>query len=66
MSRANYELPNNTLEKVRSLSGAKSKREAIIIALNEYIKKKKIERLIDSQGKIRLRWTHASLAKYRG
>lgn len=47
------------------LSDAKSKREAIVIALEEYIRKKKIERLIDSYGKLSLSWTRESLEKYR-
>lgn len=39
----NYDLPQKTLKKVQAISGAKSKEEAIIIALNEYIKNKKRE-----------------------
>ena len=66
MGRANYELPDDALSQVRQLSGAKSKKEAIVIALHDYIRKKKLEKLIAAQGKIALRWTRASLRKYRG
>jgi len=66
MARANYDLPEKTLNQVRKLSKAKSKREAIILALEEYIKKKKIEKLISSQGKISLHWNQKSLKRYRG
>jgi hypothetical protein len=65
MAKANYDLPAETLEEVMTLSQSKSKREAIIIALESYIKKKKLERLIDSYGKISLSWTRKSLEKYR-
>lgn len=66
MARANYELPEDVLQNVRALSGASSKRAAIIIALNEYIRKKKIEKLIRAEGKFPLDWTRASLKRYRG
>ena len=65
MAKANYDLPVETLEEVVQLSQAKSKREAIIIALESYIKEKKIERLISSYGKISLDWTRKSLEKFR-
>lgn len=66
MGKANYELPDDTLLKVKKLSGAETKREAIIIALNEYIRKKKIESLIQAGGQIPLKWTRRTLKKYRG
>ena len=66
MGRANYELPDETLMEVRELSGAKTKREAIVIALEEYIQMKKIQQLIQAQGTLPLNWTKRSLRKYRG
>jgi hypothetical protein len=66
MSKANYDLPNATLAKVVKLSGARSKREAIIIALDEYIKKKLAEELIGAFGKFKLKWTQKTLRAYRG
>lgn len=65
MARANYELPVKTLNTVKSMAHAPTKRQAIIIALEEYIRRKKVERLIASRGKIPLRWTRSSLKKYR-
>lgn len=66
MAKANYDFPEGMLTKVRKLSKAKTKRQAIIVAMEEYIRRKKIERLIASQGKIPLCWTRASLRKFRG
>ena len=66
MAKANYDLPEEKLLKVARLSGAKSKREAILIALDEYLKKKQLEELANSYGKFPLKWTKKSLLKYRG
>lgn len=66
MGRANYDLPDDKLDKVRRHAGARSKREAIIIALDEYLKKKKAEALVKSYGKLPLKWTKKSLRFYRG
>lgn len=66
MGKANYDLPDNKLLSVVRLSGAGSKREAIIIALDEYLKKKKAEELIRAYGKYPLKWSRRSLSAYRG
>ena len=66
MSKANYDLPSATIEEVMRLSGAKSKKEALIIALESYLKRKKIEELIEASGQIKLEWNKKSLKKYRG
>lgn len=66
MGFANYNLPENKLLKVQHLSKAKSKREAIVIALDEYLERKKIEHLMALKGKLKLNWTRSSLKKYRG
>ena len=66
MSKANYDLPETTLLAVKKLTGATSKKEAIIIAMQEYIRRKKIEKIINSYGKISLNWDRKSLQNYRG
>ena len=66
MGRANYDLPDDLLLKVKKLANVSSKREAIVIALDEYLKKKKIEKLIQARGKMPLNWAKKSLKKYRG
>ncbi len=66
MGRANYELPDDKLMRVVRLSGAKSKREALIIALDEYLKMKKAQDFIRAYGQLPLKWTHKSLRRYRG
>ena len=66
MSKANYDLPDDKLARVVRLAEARSKREAIIIALDEYIQKKQAEKLIRAYGTSPLKWTRKSLRSYRG
>lgn len=66
MGKANYDLPDDKLQRVVRLSGASSKREAIVLALDEYLRKKQAEKLIGAYGKFPLRWTRKSLRSYRG
>lgn len=66
MARANYDLPNEKLMQVVKAAGARSKREAIIIALDEYLKQKKREEIAEAYGKMPLTWTRRSLRKHRG
>ena len=65
MAKANYDLPNETIEEIMKLSGAKNKREALIIAMESYLNRKRIEELLQSYGKLSLNWTKKALKKYR-
>ena len=65
MAKANYDLPNDKIEEVIRLSGATSKREALLIALESYLHRKRLEKLIQSYGKVSLSWTDKSLKRYR-
>ncbi len=53
MSKANFDLPDDKLELVKKKAGVKTKREAIVIALDEYLRRKKIEELLRMKGKVR-------------
>lgn len=65
MGRANYDLPDQKIFQVMKLSGVKTKRQALIIALDEFLKRKKVESLIKAQGTLKLRWTKKLLDQYR-
>lgn len=65
MSKANYDLPDDKLLKVVRLTNASSKREAIIIALDAYLRKKKLEELVQAYGKFNLKWSKRSHRAYR-
>lgn len=45
-------LPDDIVEEVKRLSKAKTMREAIIISLKDYIKRKRIEEIINMEGKL--------------
>lgn len=66
MAKANYDLPNDKIEKVMKLSGAKSKREALVIALDTYLRQRKLRDLAAMAGQIRLQWSQRSLRRFRG
>jgi len=42
------------LEEARELSGAKTKKEAVEIALHEFIRRRKARKLLDLEGKVEL------------
>jgi len=52
--RTTVEFPPELLEEVLRFSGAKKKKEALRIALEDYIKRKKLERLLSMPGKIEI------------
>lgn len=65
MAKANYDLPNEKIEQVMKLSGVKTKREALIITIESYLHRKKLEALIAARGKVQFTWKQKSLKKYR-
>ena len=60
MAKANYDLPNDKIEEVMRISGAKSKREALLITLDSFLQRKKVEDLMGSFGKFPSAWKKAS------
>jgi len=52
--RATLNIPDNLLSEVQRISGEKSKTKAIIIAMKEFIRQKKIKELIALSGKIQI------------
>jgi Arc/MetJ family transcription regulator len=51
------------LGEAMALSGAKTKKEAVEVALNEYIKRKKFRRLLELEGKVELSFTRNEFLK---
>ena len=52
--RATLNIPDNLITEVQKISGEKSKTKAIIIAMEEFIRQKKIKELISLRGKIQI------------
>jgi metal-responsive CopG/Arc/MetJ family transcriptional regulator len=52
--RATLNIPDDLLSKVQEATGEKSKTKAITIAMQEFIRQKKIKELISLRGKIHI------------
>ena len=55
--RTTLAIKEKLLEEVKALSGVRTKKEAVEMALEEFIKRRKAKRLIDLEGKIDLSFT---------
>lgn len=52
--RATLNIPDDLIAEVQKLSGEKSKTKAIVTAMEEFVREKKIKKLLSLRGKIRL------------
>lgn len=52
--RATLNIPDNLVSEVQKLSGEKSKTKAIVIAMEEFVRDKKIKKLLSLRGKIQI------------
>ncbi|OGL45008.1 MAG: hypothetical protein A2149_00055 [Candidatus Schekmanbacteria bacterium RBG_16_38_11] len=52
--RTTINIPDSLLEEVISATKGKSRTESVVIAMKEYIRMKRKERLLESSGKIKL------------
>jgi len=63
--RTTLAIKENLLDEVKSLSGAKTKKEAVEKALEEFIRRRKAKKLIELEGKMELSFTLDGLIKQR-
>lgn len=52
--RATLNIPDDLISQVQNISGEKTKTKAIIVAMQEYIRQKKIKQLLALRGKIQI------------
>lgn len=52
--RATLNIPDELISEVQKISGEKSKTKAISVAMQEYVRQKKIKELIALRGKIKI------------
>jgi len=52
--RATLNIPDELLEEVRNITGAKSKTKAVVTAVQEFVRKKRMEQLLALKGKIEI------------
>lgn len=63
--RTTMAIDERLLEEARELSGAKTKKEAVEIALHEFITRRKVRKLIDLEGKVDLSFSLEELQSRR-
>lgn len=63
--RTTLAIKEELLDEVKALSGAKTKKDAVEKALEEFIKKRKAKKLLDLEGKIELSFTLTEFLKKR-
>jgi len=52
--RATLNIPDDLMSEVQKLSGEKSKTKAIVTAMEEFVRDKKIKKLLSLRGKIQI------------
>ena len=52
--RATLNIPDELIEEVQNMAGVKSKTQAIVVALQEYARKKRLEKLLQLRGNINI------------
>ena len=52
--RATLSIPNELLSEVQRFSGEKSKTKAVIVAMQEFVREKKLEKLLSLKGKVEI------------
>lgn len=52
--RATLNIPDTLLSEVQRIAGEKSKTKAVITAMQEFVREKKLERLLKLKGKIEI------------
>jgi Arc/MetJ family transcription regulator len=63
--RTTLAIDEKLLDEAKTLSGAKTKKEAVEIALDEFVRKKKARKLLDLEGKVELSLTLRELLSRR-
>lgn len=63
--RTTLDIPEDLMKEAQKLSGAKTKTTTVCLALQEYIRRKKLKSILDYQGKIDLDLTTESIRKDR-
>ena len=63
--RTVYDLPEDLVQKVVRASKSKSKKEAIILALKEYLRKKRLKEFTEMFGNLDIEMDQKKLREYR-
>ena len=64
--KTTLDLPEELLEEARRLSGLRTKRAVVLAALEEFIRRRRKEQLLDMLGRTEVGITHAEVEELRG
>jgi hypothetical protein len=62
--RTTITVEKKKIDELKDATGAKSARGAVIIAINEYLRQKKIEKIIQAKGKLEFDLTAEEIRHY--
>lgn len=65
LKRKQFVLPQEKLDEVKRMLQVKTEREAVLLSLDEVLKRKGMEELIHLSGKVRFDLTHPQLKRQR-
>ena len=54
--RATLNIPDNLISEVQQFSGQKSKTKAIIMVMEDYVRRQRMQALLDLRGKVRIEY----------
>ena len=63
--RTSMDIPSELLEEAKKIGGTKTKTQAVILALSEFIQRRKLKDLLDLKGTMDSTYDYKSLRKKR-
>jgi Arc/MetJ family transcription regulator len=65
MAKTLINIDEGLLDEARRLAKVRTKRDAVHVALREFVRRRRIERLVAAAGKSSMRWTPADIRRMR-
>jgi Arc/MetJ family transcription regulator len=65
MAKTLIDIDDELLDEARRLANVRTKREAVQVALREFVRRRRIARLVSAAGKSSMRWTVSQVRAMR-
>jgi len=65
MAKTLIDIDDGLLDEARRLANVRTKRDAVHAALLEFVRRRRVERLVAAAGKSSMRWTPADVRRMR-
>lgn len=65
MAKTLLDIEKDLLEEARRLAKVRTKREAVEVALREFVRRRRADNLVSAAGKSTIRWTPADIRRMR-